>query len=133
MCGHGGIPITKRGAALSHPAPDVPGAEEVEAIRARHEADDDLSGDWQKSDYELIIELRADRATLLALLDAARAELAGVKPVEMLFRPVNLTSPDLVFVEAEDGNGNSINIGEWSLRDGYYVLKFAAALAKDAT
>ncbi len=116
--------------ALSHPASDVPGAEEVEAIRRRHEAAernnrwDDIEryGDDAHADRATLLafvdslkfkaeisvassdldEMRAreavwpggldrndpltpfgeacnDRATLLRLLDAARAELAGVR------------------------------------------------------
>ena len=41
--------------------------------------------------------------------------------IEILFQPVE-GKPDLIFVEIEDGNGNSISIGEWSERDGYRVL-----------
>jgi hypothetical protein len=41
--------------------------------------------------------------------------------IEIIFQSVPGT-PDLLFVEVEDGNGNSINIGQWSERDGYRVL-----------
>jgi len=60
------------------PAPDVPGAEEVEAIRQSHEA---AAHAWLHgyfdSDYGLTAH--ADRATLLRLLDAAREELREVR------------------------------------------------------
>ncbi len=69
------LPIAK--AALSRPAPDVPGAEEVEQIRARHEAcENEQSLDWIDAHGP---GAHTDRATLLALLDAARAELAEAK------------------------------------------------------
>jgi hypothetical protein len=56
--------------ALSHPAPDVPSADEVEAIRARHEAADKDSGhEWAGLHAD---HAHTDRATLIALLDAAR-------------------------------------------------------------
>jgi hypothetical protein len=61
-------------AALSRPAPDVPGADELEAIRARHEADI-LCNNMHPHHKQA----EADRATLLRLLDAARAELVGVR------------------------------------------------------
>jgi hypothetical protein len=122
-------------AALAHPAPDVPGAEEVEAIRARHEADDDLSGDWQKSNYELIRELRADRATLLRLLDAAHAELAEVReaagPFSNLWQDISFGNPyatidQMVWREGEADHGPyEITYGD--------LRRLAAALAKDAT
>jgi hypothetical protein len=76
---------SKVSAALSHPAPNVPGAEEVEQIRARHEADSGFESDgmesaeWRAALTMLATRAHTDRATLLALLDAARAELAGVK------------------------------------------------------
>ena len=57
--------------ALSRPAPGVPGAEEVEAIRRRHTRAMHLNARPS--------EARVDCATLLALLDAARAELAEVR------------------------------------------------------
>jgi hypothetical protein len=74
-------------AALSHPAPDVPGAEEVEAIRARHEAAKQALDDerYYSGNVPAVFptnegkRAHADRATLLRLLDAARAELAKVK------------------------------------------------------
>jgi hypothetical protein len=89
-------------AALSHPAPDVPeptfpdieeheytfgpgrkapGAEEVEAIRARHEYAEQKSGDLYTPEYceWTFSQTHRDRATLLRLLDAAREELRAVK------------------------------------------------------
>lgn len=59
-------------AALSHPAPDVPGAEEVEAIRKRNRRN--LEG--VTIDNPPPIEV-TDVCDLLRLLDAARAELAA--------------------------------------------------------
>jgi hypothetical protein len=94
-------------AALSHPTPpaeptfreirpeevtfgrhrDVPGAEGVEAIRARHEAAKQALDDerYYSGNVPAVFptnegkRAHADRATLLRLLDAARAELAKVK------------------------------------------------------
>lgn len=63
-------------AALSHPAPDVPGAEEVEAIRARHEADEQAAEEGDGVPPLRLIAAYIDRGDLLRLLDAARAELA---------------------------------------------------------
>jgi hypothetical protein len=56
---------------LSHPTPDVPSSEEIEAIRARHEACGHID---QWPDYDSFMA-HTDRATLLRLLDAAREEL----------------------------------------------------------
>jgi hypothetical protein len=67
-----------RSAALSHPAPDVPGAEEVEAARAWIAANQNRF-DTCRSDYgdgEIAFDFCV---TLLRLLDAARAELAEVR------------------------------------------------------
>ena len=82
-------------AALSHPVPDVPGAEEVEAIRKRHKWE--LDGSYMDHAGD---EAHRDRATLLKehdrqqyaiqiknsqieeleeLLDAAREELREVR------------------------------------------------------
>jgi hypothetical protein len=67
---------------FKRPAPDVPSADEVEAIRARHEADCGFESDgmdnaeWRAALTMLATRAHTDRASLLALLDAARAELA---------------------------------------------------------
>jgi hypothetical protein len=53
---------------LSRPTPDVPGAEEVEAIRARHWEDEFNPVQTATA----AIKSHTDRATLLRLLDAAR-------------------------------------------------------------
>jgi hypothetical protein len=60
-------------AALSRPTPDVPGAEEVEAIRARHESDE-RADTWPAAKV-----IHTDRATLLRLLDAALEELREIR------------------------------------------------------
>jgi hypothetical protein len=49
---------------------DVPSSEEIEAIRARHEA-----MDKGKPFFDVVGKVHTDRATLLRLLDAAREEL----------------------------------------------------------
>jgi hypothetical protein len=61
--------------ALSHPAPEVPSADEVEQIRARH-VSDESAPPWERIDAS---KAHTDRASLLRLLDAARAQLAGVR------------------------------------------------------
>jgi len=55
---------------LSQPAPDVPGAEEVDLIRKRHEKLEAKGPEWR--DTDTAHDAHADRATLLRLLDAAR-------------------------------------------------------------
>jgi hypothetical protein len=77
-------------AALSHPAPDVSGAEEVEAIRARHEARKREFGVTENMLYVGSPAIENDFATLLALLDAARAELAGVREAARPFLRPNI-------------------------------------------
>jgi hypothetical protein len=76
-------------AGLSHPAPDAPdapGAEEVEAIRARHEEQPGLPyagrDALEKACHASFEQAHTDRATLLRLLDAARAELAEERAKE---------------------------------------------------
>jgi predicted glycosyltransferase len=60
-------------------------ADEFEAIKARHEADCGFESDgmdnaeWRAALTMLATRAHADRATLLRLLDAARAELAGLR------------------------------------------------------
>jgi hypothetical protein len=72
-------------AAISHLAPDVPSSEEIDAIRARHEADSGFESDgmdsaeWRAALTMLATRAHADRATLLRLLDAAREELREVR------------------------------------------------------
>ena len=43
--------------------------------------------------------------------------------IELLFATEKY-SPDLIFVEAEDGSGRSLKFGEWSERGRYRVLSF---------
>jgi hypothetical protein len=73
-------------AALSRPAPDVPSADEapdyvLEAIRKRANVTLENGGDIWDSEWTVFqqSEAASDRATLLDLLDAARAELATVQ------------------------------------------------------
>ena len=40
-------------------------------------------------------------------------------------------SPDLIFVEAENVHGNSINIGRWIEEDDYFVLEITEQDFKD--
>jgi len=128
--------------ALSHPAPDVPkptfreirpeevtfgrhrdvpSADEVEAIRRRHEAADKDSGhEWAGLHAD---HAHTDRATLLDLLDAARAELAEVReaagPWLMWANELDDDRPD------DEPVSSLISAGEYR--------RLAAALAKDAT
>jgi hypothetical protein len=61
--------------------------EELEAIRARHEVEED---GWGGSFWPAVAGVaHQDRATLLRLLDAARAELAEVANAAEVFRMWN--------------------------------------------
>jgi len=111
--------------ALSHPAPDVPSDDDVDAIRARAEAAP--SGFLEMSPAER--QMYTDRAALLAKhdalraeLDAARAELAGVREASTVF----LQAADQF--EGEDDTKKlylALRVGD--------LRRLAAALAKDAT
>jgi hypothetical protein len=92
---------------------DVPSADEVEAIRARDKAYDDDRA-WE------------DRRTLLLLLDAARAELAGVREAAEPFVEVANNFQDSL----PDAR---INTQEWAIPKVGDFRRLAAALAKDAT
>jgi hypothetical protein len=75
------ILISLLDAALSHPAPDVPGAEAVNTNDLRDYADR-ISNPYSQFILDAASNLdhaRTDRNILQAELDAARAELAGVR------------------------------------------------------
>jgi hypothetical protein len=65
------VAISQKAGLYDDPAPDVPSSEEIEAIRARHEACGHIE-EWPDFDS---FTAHTDRATLLRLLDAAREEL----------------------------------------------------------
>ena len=80
------------------PAPLAQSTEEVEAIRARHEAADKDSGhEWAGLHAD---HAHTDRATLLRLLDAARAELAEVAEIKAAAKKVGL---ELRFPREKEG------------------------------
>lgn len=68
---------------------------------------------------------------------AANGETSPVDPeflalgaadfIDIVFEPMEFAAgeePDMVFVEVEDSNGASINVGEWIERgDGYWALR----------
>jgi hypothetical protein len=73
----GGQAFSKQSVVIGESVQDVPGAEEVEAIRARHDLHDI---DRQRlANHQRYAEAHTDRATLLRLLDAAREELREVE------------------------------------------------------
>lgn len=44
--------------------------------------------------------------------------------IDILFQDAEDGSPDLIFVEVEDLNGSSLDIGEWlHTDDGYHALR----------
>jgi hypothetical protein len=92
-------------AAISHPAPDVPSSEEIDAIRARHEADSGFESDgmdsaeWRAALTMLATRAHTDRATLLRLLDAAREELAKMQKPSIQWDPDN---PEVPINSVED-------------------------------
>ena len=122
-------------AALSHPVPDVPGAEEVEAIRKRHKWE--LDGSYMDHAGD---EAHRDRATLLKehdrqqyaiqiknsqieeleeLLDAAREELREV---------AEAAGPFLVWADIDDGRHGDQDVE--SLIPARDYRRLAAALKK---
>jgi hypothetical protein len=115
-----------RSAALSHPAPDVPGAEEVEAARAWIAANQNRF-DTCRSDYgdgEIAFDFCV---TLLRLLDAAREELdkeqvSHLKTRVMLTRSREAAEP---FVAALFNDGETWEPDRIKLR---HVQALAAAL-----
>ena len=147
-------------AALSRPAPpaeptfreirpeevtfgrhrDVPGAEEVEQIRAR--AARDAANPGVHSDGRALRSAQAegDRTTLLRLLDAARAELAEVREaaeVRAWRTSTRAKLPELYWgCEPHGPNKNEHALALWEmLRTALNPVAFPprAALAKDAT
>jgi predicted DNA-binding protein (UPF0251 family) len=96
----------------------VPSSEEVEAIRARHEADE-RADTWPAAKV-----IHTDRATLLRLLDAARAELAGLREAAGVITGRKWV--ELLYPELPDYKSVSIDITLGDLR------RLAAVLAKDA-
>jgi len=101
---------------------DVPSADEVEAIRARH----DEACNPVAYSFDAHIQAHTDRATLLRLLDAARAELAGVREAARPFVDVANNFQDTL----PDAR---INTQEWAIPKVGDFRRLAAALAKDAT
>ncbi len=94
--------------------------DELEQIRARHEADCGFESDgmdsaeWRAALTMLATRAHTDRATLLALLDAARAELAAVReaagPFAKLWEDVSFGNPyapidQMVWREGEADHG----------------------------
>lgn len=98
-----------------HPAPVVPGAEEVEAIRARHEACcfTVTKTEWQE---RAAFDAHTDRANLLSLLDAERA--ARVRLEEKL----------RLFVGAATPVSTEINPRGYAWSEAYLDQALAAAL-----
>ena len=86
-------------------APDVPTAEEIDAIRARHEA---LEALGHLAHHDWASEAHADRATLLRLLDAAREELAEerAKLTESARRVEEMQAALVVMSDAADQFGD---------------------------
>lgn len=71
---------------------------------------------------------------LETLEDARAAPVSEAKAQGVIDFVFSGELPNATFVEVEDGNGNSINVGEWFKRDdGYSVLRLNAAPAQRAT
>ena len=119
---------------------DVPGAEEVEAIRRRHEADEQAAEEGDGVPPLRLIAAYIDRTTLLRLLDAARAELAEVREaaeVRAWRTSTRAKLPELYWgCEPHGPNKNEHALALWEmLRTALNPVAFPprAALAKDAT
>ena len=91
--------------------------DELEAIRARHETIDhgiaNYNVGWDDVNAELV---HADRATLLRLLDAARAELAEERAAH---KRLKIAADNVVFELEDDAD-------EYIIRDG--IRRLADAL-----
>jgi hypothetical protein len=110
------------------PAQPAPSTDEVEEIRARHDECDRQGPLWAPSTYAF--KAHADRATLLRLLDAARAELASVREAAESRRGSLLWWVDAADAHAEylSEQGYLIDADHWE-----HIRRLAAALKAPLT